>query len=115
MVVGGFVSGEVEDYVIMFRRAGLGVKPGAGILQNLSLYPNPTDGKFTVLCDAGSTVKHLDVVVSTITGQQVVTRSFDNVGAHFTTDLDLSREAKGIYFVEVRADGEKITRKLIVR
>jgi hypothetical protein len=79
------------------------------------MYPNPTEGKFTVLCDAGKNVSHMEVVVSTITGQQVITRSYDNVGNHFTTELDLSTAAKGIYFVEVRADGDKITRKLIVR
>ena len=68
-----------------------------------------------MLSDAASAVRHLDVVVSTITGQQVISRSFDNVGTHFSTDLDLSNQAKGIYFVEIRADGEKITKKLIVR
>ena len=67
------------------------------------------------MSDAVRAISHLDVVVSTITGQQVVSRQFDNVGTHFTTTLDLSTQAKGIYFVEIRADGEKITKKLIVR
>lgn len=111
---GTFTSGEVEDYLIIFRKTGLGVN-NTGLLQNLSLYPNPTEGKFTVLSDAARSVAHLDVVVTTITGQQVLSRSFENVGTRFTTNLDLSTQAKGIYFVEIRADGEKITRKLVVR
>jgi hypothetical protein len=111
---GNFTSGEVEDYVVIFNRTAL--KTGtSGLLQNLALYPNPTEGKFTVLSDAARSISHMDVVVSTITGQQVISRSFDNVGTHFTTSLDLSTQAKGIYFVEIRADGEKITKKLIVR
>jgi hypothetical protein len=111
---GNFTSGEVEDYVVIFNRTALKTGTG-GLLQNLALYPNPTEGKFTVLSDAARSISHMDVVVSTITGQQVISRSFDNVGTHFTTSLDLSTQAKGIYFVEIRADGEKITKKLIVR
>jgi len=112
---GLFTSGEVEDYLVIFRRAGLSAGTPS-LLQNVALYPNPTtDGKFTVLSDAARAVSHMDVVVTTITGQQIVTRSFDNVGTHFSTQLDLSTQAKGIYFVEIRADGEKITKKLIVR
>jgi hypothetical protein len=111
---GVFTSGEVEDYVVIFRRPGVGIN-GTSLLQNLALYPNPTEGKFTVLSDAARAVSHMDVVVTTMTGQQVISRSFDNVGTHFTTDLDLSSQAKGVYFVEIRADGEKVTKKLVVR
>jgi hypothetical protein len=111
---GVFTSGEVEDYVVIFRRPNLGAGSPT-LLQNLALYPNPTEGKFTVLSDASRAVSHLDVSVTTITGQQVLSRSFDNVGTSFRTDLDLSNQAKGVYFVEIRADGEKITKKLVVR
>jgi hypothetical protein len=111
---GLFTSGEVEDYVVIFRRANVGVGTMT-LLNNLGLYPNPTDGRFTVLNDAARAVNHMDIVVTTVSGQEVVRRSFDNVGTHFTTSLDLSNQAKGIYFVEIRADGEKVTKKLIVR
>ena len=111
---GLFTSGEVEDYVAIFGRVGLGVNSGT-LLQNLALVPNPTDGRFNVISDATRTVSKMEVVVTTITGQQVMSRSFSNVGMHFSTELDLSGAAKGIYFVELRADGEKITRKLVVR
>ncbi len=111
---GVFTSGEVEDYIVIFRRAGLNV--GAqNLLQNLALYPNPTEGKFIVSSEAARAVSRLDVVVSTITGQQVLSCSFDNVGTQFRTELDLTSQAKGIYFVEIRADGEKITKKLTIR
>jgi hypothetical protein len=113
--VGGFVSGEVEDYVIVFRSAALGIGGTGNVLKSLAMYPNPTEGKFTILCESGKNVSHMQVVVSTITGQQVISRNYDNASSHFSTELDLSTAAKGIYFVEVRADGDKITRKLIVR
>jgi hypothetical protein len=111
---GGFVSGEVEDYVVTLSRNSLGI-PGTGLIQNLALYPNPTEGKSTIVFDAPKTIGHLEMVVTTITGQQVMSRSYDHVGARFTAELDMSKVAKGAYFVELRADGEKMTQKLIVR
>jgi hypothetical protein len=111
---GGFVSGEVEDYVVTLSRNSLSV-PGTGLIQNLALYPNPTEGKSTIVFDAPKTIGHLEMIVTTITGQQVMSRSYDHVGARFTAELDMSKVAKGAYFVELRADGEKMTQKLIVR
>jgi hypothetical protein len=111
---GNFVSGEVEDYVIIFRKSPLNV-PGAALVQNLVLFPNPTSGRFTVAADAIRPINHLDVTVTNMTGQTVKTQSFDKVGIRFSTELDLSEHAKGVYFVELRADGEKITKKLVLR
>jgi hypothetical protein len=111
---GGFVSGEVEDYVVTLSRNSLSV-PGTGLIQNLALYPNPTEGKSTIVFDAPKTIGQLEMIVTTITGQQVMSRSYDHVGARFTAELDMSKVAKGAYFVELRADGEKMTQKLIVR
>ncbi|MEO6831978.1 MAG: T9SS type A sorting domain-containing protein, partial [Chitinophagaceae bacterium] len=111
---GLFTSGEVEDYIVILRRENVKV-PGLDLLQNLSLFPNPTEGKFTVMSDAARAVTHMEVIVTTVAGQTVLSRSFDNVGTRFSETLDLGTQAKGIYFVEVRADGEKATRKLILR
>jgi hypothetical protein len=113
--VGGFISGEVEDYVVMLSRNNLGVK-GSSLIQNLGLFPNPTGGKATVVFDAGSAISHLEMNVTTLTGQSVMTKSYDKVGTHFTTEIDLSGKAKGVYFVELKADdGAKVTRKLILQ
>jgi hypothetical protein len=111
---GVFTSGEVEDYIVIFRRVNVGVTPGT-LLQSLALYPNPTEGKFSVLTESARAISQMEVVVTTMTGQQVISRSFSNVGTSFRTELDLSNQAKGVYFVEIRADGEKINKKLIVR
>jgi len=111
---GNFVSGEVEDYVIIFRKPALNVA-GAALVQNLAMFPNPTTGKFSVAADAIRPISHLDITVTNMTGQTIMTQSYDKVGTRFSTDLDLSTQAKGVYFIELRADGEKLNKKLIVR
>jgi hypothetical protein len=112
---GGFISGEVEDYVVMLSRTSLGVG-SVGNMQNVALFPNPTTNKATVVFDATKPVSHVDMTVTTLTGQVVMTKSYDNVGKSFNAEVDLSGKAKGVYFVELKADdGQKITRKLVLQ
>jgi hypothetical protein len=99
----------------MLGRTNLGVN-NPGLIQNLGLFPNPTGGKATVVFDAAASIAHLEMNVTTLTGQSVMTKSFDKVGTHFTTEVDLSGKAKGVYFVELKADdGAKVTRKLVLQ
>jgi hypothetical protein len=66
--------------------------------------------------DATKPVSHVDMTVTTLTGQVVMTKSYDNVGKSFSAEVDLSGKAKGVYFVELKADdGQKITRKLVLQ
>ena len=113
--VGGFTSGEVEDYVVTLSRNNLSVGGGNSLMQNLALFPNPTEGRSTIVFDAPKAIGHLEMVITTVSGQKVMSRSFDNVGARFSTEIDMSKQAKGIYFVELQADGEKQVQKLTVR
>ena len=112
---GAFISGETEDYVVMFRRSFAAGVGNTGNIQDLVLYPNPTTGRFTIDLSSLKNLSHVDVDITTITGQKVYSRSFGANGTQFTGDIDLSNQAKGIYFVQIKADGEKITRKLVVR
>jgi hypothetical protein len=113
---GGFVSGEVEDYVVQLGRTNLGAGRNGMLIRNVGLFPNPTEGRATVVFDAPRPLSHVDLTVRTLTGQKVVWGSYDHVGSHFITELDLSGKAKGVYFVELQAEGgEKVTRKLILQ
>jgi len=112
---GLYVSGETEDYVVRFTRYPAGVGSVNGNLKDMSLYPNPTAGKFTISLNAGKAMDKVDITVSTIAGQTILQKSYKNATANFTADLDLTEQARGIYFVEIKADGDKIVRKLIVR
>jgi hypothetical protein len=112
---GPYVSGETEDYVVIFRKllpAGVGTLTN---VQNLSLYPNPTGGKFSISFKAENGVKQMDVIVTNVTGQRIIEQSFNNVGLSFTKDFDLTGRASGVYFVEMRVDGQREIRKIVVR
>jgi len=112
---GPYTSGETEDYTVIFRQAN---PTGIGNLHNvqdLSLYPNPTGGRFTLSFNAENAVKDMEINVTTVTGQSVLRQSFTNVGHNFSKDFDLTEQARGVYFVEIRADGQKAIRKVVLR
>jgi hypothetical protein len=84
-----------------------------GSAGNISLYPNPTTGKFT-LAYSGASGK-LKVRVSNVTGQLLQERTIENVGASVSEEFDLGGNASGVYFVEVQANGIKKVEKVIIK
>lgn len=112
---GPYTSGETEDFTVIFRQ---GTPAGVGNIskiQELALYPNPNEGQFRVSFKAENTIRDLQIAVTNVAGQQLLKQNFSNVGSTFTKDFDLSQQARGIYFVEIKADGERTIQKVVIR
>lgn len=112
---GAYTSGETEDYVVVFRK---GFKTSVGEIANLkdlALFPNPTTGRFSISFTANTAVKDLQINITNMTGQQIMQQEYKNAGNSFVKELDLGNVARGVYFVEIKADGEKTIRKIVVR
>jgi len=92
------------------------VTPTAQALRNagLSLYPNPTAGQFTVQTRFDKPVANLEVVVRNAVGQEVLRQSQAAVQGQVSLPLDLTKYANGFYIVNVTADGETATRKVML-
>jgi hypothetical protein len=111
---GPYVSGETEDYVVMFKRIPQHVG-GVGI-DYVSLYPNPSNGKFIVSVGAPKNMGDIRISVTSITGQQILNTSYQAAHTKFIKELDLGNVAKGVYFVEVNTvSGARMVQKLIVQ
>lgn len=111
---GPYVSGETEDFMVIFRRKWATDISEVSGLENFGLYPNPTNGKFHVQFNSNTDVKEVSVKVMSIAGQHIMTKSFSNVGDRFDEEFDMSGYASGVYYVELQADGKKMLRKLLV-
>lgn len=113
---GPYMSGETEDYVVMFRREPSGV---GSIRDNLSfsLYPNPTaNGRFTISATGEKALDQITLTVTNLTGQTVLRERYNNIGQSFMQTIGLADAAKGVYFVELRtASGAKEVRKLVLQ
>ncbi|RYZ49739.1 MAG: hypothetical protein EOP49_15570, partial [Sphingobacteriales bacterium] len=88
MACGTYFSGETEDYVVTFRDSTTSVDPVGNVTQ-LYLYPNPTEGRFTVTFTALKTVEHATLTVTNLTGQKIMQKEFANAGREFTREIDL--------------------------
>ena len=113
---GVYKSGETEDYVVVFRKVG-GTQGVSGIanLSSLGLFPNPTNGTTTLSYTADKAVKELDITVTNMTGQVMMKQHFNAPGKQFSTNIDLTDRPRGMYFIELRADGNKLVRKLVLQ
>lgn len=96
-----------QQYIInLVGEEFLGVNDIA--LDKVTLYPNPTEGDFTI--DLANRYDAVDVTVTNIIGQQIALSRIEN-----TSKLDLSIDGKsGIYFVTIQtSEGSSKTLKVI--
>ncbi len=93
VVVGDLITGVEDD---AFRNS-------------VSIYPNPSNGIFTV---NNIPDQKLDIEVFDMLGNSV----YKSRSSEKMITVDISKSAKGIYFVELtNAAGSKVTRKMVVK
>ena len=81
--------------------------------QSLSIYPNPTSGNFTVTFTASSSM-NVELTVLDLQGQVIYNNALGSVSGDVKEAINLNDIAAGMYFVELKVNDSKITRKLIV-
>lgn len=89
----------------------------AGIEENLadglSLYPNPTTGKFAITFDLSAS-HDMQIEVVNIIGEKVISKTFTGV-QNQTFEFDANTFSDGVYFVVIRSEDQTISKKLVVR
>ncbi len=82
------------------------------LLNNISVYPNPTNGKFVVNLES-VVGKNAVINVVNMNGQTVVSEKFTATG-NDAKEIDLASYANGIYLVNIQVDG-RIASKTILK
>jgi len=82
---------------------------------NLQLYPNPNSGRFTVSFESKKVQKEVMLSVTNMVGQQVMQERYQNTSERFSKEIDLSSAGKGVYFVELKTDDERVVKKVVVQ
>lgn len=84
-------------------------------LTDFTIYPSPApSGKFTVQFNTKNPINEGTLTVSSITGKEILHEKLGKIAGSFSKTVSLSEAAKGIYFIELVADGERIVRKIVV-
>ncbi|MEO5644398.1 MAG: T9SS type A sorting domain-containing protein, partial [Bacteroidia bacterium] len=76
---------------------------------NLFAYPNPTDGMVTI--DFQSSDEQVEILVFDFTGKIISDQQFNTDHTMKSVNVDLSSNAAGLYFVQMRsAEGVRTVR-----
>lgn len=81
---------------------------------DISVYPNPNNGKFKVNFATDET-QDIRLVVSNTIGQTVADRKMNNFNGTFNEELDLSDLSKGVYVVAIETTKGKHNSKVVVQ
>jgi hypothetical protein len=78
-------------------------------MENIAIYPNPTEGIFNV---SVGEITPKTILVYDLIGKIVCTKTeFQNNQS--TISLDLSNASNGIYFVKIISENKNVTRRII--
>lgn len=112
---GGYMSGETEDYLLIFRKAWPAGINGIEEFTGFRINPNPSTGKFNINFSANDAVGPVQVSITNVTGQVIDQQVYEYGGGLFSREVDMGDQPAGVYFVELDANSKKFTRKLILK
>jgi hypothetical protein len=87
--------------------------PDVDAFAGLKIYPNPTPGMFTIEMD-NPVFGELKIDILNHGGKQILKIKFEKTIEHFSSQIDLSGQAKGMYIINLLIDKYLATRKLVV-
>ena len=81
---------------------------------HLFIYPNPTLKVVVIQYENHSGNRDLTVNILNMTGQKLFSETYSDFSGTFSKQLDLSKFAKGVYFIELRSGDAVETKKIIL-
>jgi len=98
-----------------FTFTNTGIASAGSTPDQLSIFPNPSTGVFTLSLNTANGSKHLTVSVVNTLGQVVSMDHYTQIPAAYTKQLDLSALAKGVYFIKMSTDNTTLYNKVVIQ
>ena len=87
---------------------------GGSAINNLDIYPNPSRDIFNVSFTS-ETIQDLRVRIMNVIGEELINENLEQFIGEYTKQINLTDNAKGIYFLEIEMDDGMINKKLILQ
>tara|TARA_B110000090_G_scaffold69594_1_gene79591 strand:- start:624 stop:917 length:294 start_codon:yes stop_codon:yes gene_type:complete len=87
---------------------------GGSAINNLFIYPNPSRDKFNISFTS-ETKQNLKVRILNVIGEELINENLEQFIGEYTKQINLSDNAKGIYFLEIETNDGIINKKLILQ
>lgn len=116
---GIYTSGETEDYVVKFRKATPppppnGITETSKLIQSIHIFPNPAANTVQVQYN-GKPLDRATLSVKDVTGSTLETKALRQIKEGDIFKIDMSKYAKGIYFIMLEANGDKAVGKAVLQ
>ena len=82
-------------------------------VEELNYYPNPNHGKFTLAFKAGK--KPLTINITGLDGKTVYHETLAEFSGSYHKRIDLTKQAQGIYLLQVRQGNRTLNKKIIIQ
>ena len=106
-------SGVINDWSIeICSEIPLSADDNSNLLENISVYPNPSSGIFNVKLNSFIN-SEIEISVYDILGREISQNSFNNI-SNFNEEIDISNASPGIYLMTISSERVKVTRRIIV-
>ena len=86
---------------------------GGSAINNLTIYPNPSRDIFNVSFTSED-AQDLRVRIMNLIGEELINENLEQFIGEYTKQINLSDNAKGIYFLEIETNEEIVNKKLIL-
>lgn len=91
-----------------------GLEDALGI-QGMDVYPNPSEGQFNITVSLKESFSKATLRILDVQGKEVWNRTRLQPTANWTESVGLNTLPRGIYTVELDADGQKVSRKIVLQ
>ena len=106
-------SGVINDWSIeICSEIPLSADDNSNLLENISVYPNPSSGIFNVKLNSFIN-SEIEISVYDILGREISQNSFNTI-SNFNEEIDISNASPGIYLMSISSKRGKVTRRIIV-
>jgi hypothetical protein len=103
----------VPDTVTVYDELFLGIT-GTGEIHNLQIFPNPSDGIFSVNFSPAAATDYSIEILNSL-GQVVYSEKGIHANGNVQKKIDLSGEASGLFLVKISGDNSEVVQKIFTR
>ncbi|MDG1901656.1 MAG: C10 family peptidase [Bacteroidales bacterium] len=101
-----------DGWSLNYSVDGVGVEETT--LENLNIYPNPTNGILNINFNAEKQ-GDMNVKLISISGQVIFNEVLTDSNGSYNSTFDISSQPKGVYLLSIISDSQKIDRKIVLK